>query len=201
MKFRDTHSLLLLLTMLTLSGCGDDSDDSGTLNINEIVKNVEAVSGDGSGDGSGGGGVGGGFGGTTIGECTRITTIASDSITTGELNSNSCELIDFSLDQLNGTEAADGYVVVLPSDGTLTALMSSEDFDAYLFLYLCNDDSCSTAGFLSQNDDGSGGGLNAEISIDLLEGTYLILAAELNASEPDGDYTLVTSFVSSSATL
>ena len=201
MKIRDPRSLLLFLIVMALSACGDsDSDDPGTLNINEIVDDVEAINGDGGGDGSGSGS--GSFSGTTIGDCTSITTIISDSTSNAELNAASCKLEDFS-DNLTGQEASDGYVVVLPADGTFTALMSSEDFDSFLFLYSCSDDSCSTLAFFDTDDD-SGGGVNgedAEISLDLPEGTYLILATEFSSSEPDGDYVLTTTFDDGSATL
>ena len=200
MKIRDMHSILFVLVILLLSGCSDDSDEDGTLNINEIVDNVEAASSDG--DGSDGGSLGGSFAGSTIGNCTRITTITSDSTSVAELNSASCVAQDFS-DILSGEQSIDGYVVVLPSDGIFTILMSSEEFDSILFLYSCSDDSCSTLSFFDSNDD-SGGGVNgedAQIVIDLTEGTYLILASEFSSDEPGGDYILTTTFEDGSAEL
>ena len=192
MKIRDTHSLLLLLMILILSGCGeDDSDDDGTLNINEIVDNVEAVIGGGSGSG-GGAGLGGGLGGP-IGNCSDVTSINPNSTTSGELSeASSCQLQDF-FNSFGGGEATDGYVVDLPSDGTFTIIMRSEEFDSFLFLYLCNNDSCSTKSQIDTNDD-SGGGLDAAIVVDLTAGTYLILASEFTSSEPDGNYILTATF-------
>ena len=76
----------------------------------------------------------------------------------------------------------DRFALEVNEDGTVTITLTSDDFDAWLWL-LEEDESV-----VASDDDGAGG-LNSEISMSLDQGCYLIDATSLGEGET-GDYTL-----------
>ncbi|MFU8858435.1 MAG: hypothetical protein ACNA8S_15700 [Deferrisomatales bacterium] len=91
----------------------------------------------------------------------------------------------------------DFYRVTLPQAGQFTARLESTDFDAYLFLFegaaLDHAVLDEWEPYFLADDDDSGGGTDAEITIPLPAGTYVVV---VNSFFPAfGDYTLITAFL------
>ncbi|HIB83902.1 MAG TPA: hypothetical protein EYO59_04690 [Chromatiaceae bacterium] len=144
-----------------------------------------------SGCGGGGGDV------ADIDICGIPTNIGTNSSAVGVLQQGDCLATD--LDPDSGDNSfVDEYRITIPSSGELTITLRSENFDALLFLV---DESMTCVGGCSVEqiiafDDDSGGGvdeLDAQITINLAAGTYLILANSYAEGE-SGQYTLTTSF-------
>jgi len=131
---------------------------------------------------------GGGGGGGGDGPAFRVVDLDPAAVEIGTLTDSDQKAPD-------GT-SFDLYRVSLPQDGTLTVRLESTDFDAYLFLLqgaaLSEPDLDLWDQFFLAEDDDSGGGLDAEITLDLTAGTYVIAVNSLDAAV--GTYTLRTWF-------
>jgi hypothetical protein len=139
-------------------------------------------------------GCGGGGDVADIDICGIAINIGTNSSVVGVLQQGDCLATD--LDPDSGDNSfVDEYRITIPSSGELTITLRSADFDAFLFLV---DESMTCVGGCSDEqlitfDDDSGGGLDAQITINLAAGTYLILANSFFDGE-SGQYTLTTSF-------
>ena len=98
----------------------------------------------------------------------------------GTLAATSCKLPDGSL--------YDGWQTTVYGAGTLTITMRSSVFDSFLILH-------SESGDLLAMDDNSGGGKDAQISLDLSGNqTYTIFASGATSAAKGGAYQLTTTF-------
>ncbi len=130
--------------------------------------------------------------------CGTVTDIGTSSLLNGELDASDCRMSD--LDPTSAdTSFVDEYLLTLSSPATMTITMRSNDLDSYLGV-LGRSTSCASgctaaeANLLASDDDSGGGasGLDAQITISLNAGSYIIIA---NSYDPEpGSYTLETSF-------
>ncbi len=159
-----SNLLLLALMSLFLASCGG---------------------GDSSSSGSGSG-------------CGTVTDIGPSSLLNGEFDAGDCRMSDLDPTSTD-TSYADEYRLTLSSPATMTITMRSNDVDSLLVL-LDRSTSCSAgctaaeANVLALDDDSGGGtsGFDAQITISLDAGSYIIVA---NSYDPGpGSYTLETSF-------
>jgi N-acetylneuraminic acid mutarotase len=121
--------------------------------------------------------------------CSSVINIAPGSTTNGTLTSGDCTQ-EALFPGLGDQSFVDQYRVTLPSRGTLSIRMDSNQFDTFLVLLNSPLQLPEIA-----TDDDSGGGSNALISVDLDAGTYIILANSALATAVTGTYTLTTTFV------
>ncbi len=134
-------------------------------------------------------GGGSGSSGSGGGNCNSPATILPDESISGSLSNSDCSVARLFPDEAGDNSLLDQYSITLPTDGELTVTMQSTDFDAFLVLF----DSDLSIPPIAEDDD-SGGLLNASLIVNLLEGTYIILANSATLNPVTGSYTLTTSF-------
>jgi hypothetical protein len=129
------------------------------------------------------------------GRCGPVLPIAPAEVLSGRLEEGDCTAEEIYPVQSSGDASfLDEYSITLPSTGTLTISMTSEQVDPFLFL-VSRAESCSAgcdASIIITSDDNSGGMTTAFISMDLAAGTYGIQANSLGPTP--GDYGLQTTF-------
>lgn len=130
------------------------------------------------------------------GDCGTVTEIGSNSVLDGVLNSSDCEVSDL-VPTAADDSYADEYLLTLDSSTTITITMRSTELDSYLVI-LGRSTSCASgctvaeANVLYQDDD-SGGGADAQITVTLDAGSYIIVANSYERTT--GNYTIETSTV------
>lgn len=108
----------------------------------------------------------------TSGPCDASIAITIGQTVSGTLTAADCPLADGSF--------MDQYQITIAANGRLQVDVTSAEFDAYLLLFLRNQDGTRVA---VGADDNSGGGTNARIARDVVAGeTYLIGANSLLAN-------------------
>ena len=129
--------------------------------------------------------------------CGTVTDISANSSTAGNLETSDCRIEDM-FPGSGDTTYVDEYRVTLSSGGTLTITMRSSEVDAFLalvnFASSCTDASCTPTQVETFDDDSGGGvnGVDAQISVFLNAGTYIIFANSFDVET--GSYTLQTTF-------
>lgn len=118
-----------------------------------------------------------------FGQTCQTTDIPSNGSFDGALTESDCTVRDYVRSE-NTNNKADALSVRLRERSVLRLRMTSTQVDPYL--YLLND-----RGSVLARNDNSGGGKNAEITIQLPSGTYTIVAS--NAAPGLGDYQMTTS--------
>ena len=153
--------------------------------------------------GCGGGGSGGGDdevtntdAGIAI-DCGSTVDIGENATLDGRLEEGDCTVNDLD-PNTESTAFVDGYRVTIPIDGVLQITMRSADINSFLAIVdatdICTED-CNPVVVLDNDDDSGGGdnGLDAQISIELTAGTYVIFASSVLPES--GDYSLETVFM------
>ncbi len=115
----------------------------------------------------------------------------------GALGGNDCEIRDL-LRGTNDNSFADQYRVTLAAPGMLTITMRSTEIDAFLWILNTGNNcagGCNPVIVLAFDDDSGGGvnGLDAQITIGLAAGSYIIFANSF--SRETGAYTIETSVI------
>jgi hypothetical protein len=125
-------------------------------------------------------------GGGGGGECSEVQIDANTQVN-GVLEAGDCTLADLFGDTSYANFLADLYIVSLSTQSDFTIGLESSQFDAYLGLF------SATTGELITEDDDSGGGANAQITVsNLPAGEYYIIASPAQENQ-SGAYTLTTS--------
>ena len=132
------------------------------------------------------------YGGTPPpGSCETQTPLGVNTSVSGTIT-GSCTIAQ--LLGLQDNSGVEQYLITLPTDGRLTLIMQSTELDSFLWLF---DAGLSTS--LATDDDSGGGpdGFDAQLSLDLAAGTYVVLA---NAFSPGqtGSFTLTSSLAPTS---
>ncbi len=109
--------------------------------------------------------------------CTPKSTLNAGDTVTGLITYTDCQYIDSTF--------ADLYQMTVPADSAVDLRLNSGDFDAYLVLL-------DSTGAVVDEDDDSGGNINARITRNLAAGTYFVVAKPLSDYTSLGAYTLIT---------
>jgi len=163
----------------SLSGATNWSWTNGNINCSGVTS-VSGVRTSGGGGGSN--------------ACGTVTEIGPNESAAGNLETTDCRIEDMFPGSGDMTYA-DEYRVTLSSGGTLTIVMRSSAVDAFLalvdFATSCTAAGCTPTQVITFDDD-SGGGSDAQISVSLAAGTYIIFANSFSVGT--GSYTLETTF-------